>query len=183
MGAGSCLVTFDLHFTKNIVLSASFSHLFKILSYNLHSFALVSPKTITAKKSHIMLLPKVLSLQRDIHSLDGFLFLVLWVREFLSIPPSERLDHPSPGSMCKCGKAAFTLYLQLAFSFQQDGSKRGSLLLCCFSHDHNWLLSCFYSLDMQTLLERWHFTELKFTIQLTSTELTLHSLTGVVALR
>lgn len=40
----------------------------------------------------------------------------------------------------------------------------------------------FYSLDMWTLLRRWHFTELKFTIQQNSTEFTLHSLSGLVKL-
>lgn len=58
----------------------------------------------------------------------------------LSVLPSERLDHQSPGRMCKCGKAVFTLHLQLAFSFQQEGV-RGSRSYCVVSHMINWLLS------------------------------------------
>lgn len=45
------------------------------------------------------------------------------VSQGVSFCPSERFDHLSPGSMCKCGKATFMLYLQLAFSFQQKGVK------------------------------------------------------------
>lgn len=124
-----------------------------------------------SKNNNWNVFPQVLSLQRPFTG--WFPSFCNGVREFLSWPPISWEDVQMwESSIC----AVFCSWLS---HFSRKGV-RGARSYCAVSHMINWPLGHFYSLDMWTWFERWHFTELKFTIQQNSTELSLHSLTRCV---
>lgn len=82
------------------------------------------------------------------------IFFVMYWGSFCPSLLQKRLDHPSPGTMCKCGKAVFCAVFAAGSLISAGRGERGLTPTVLFL---TWSTGCFYSPDMWTRLEKMTF--------------------------
>lgn len=119
---------------------------------NLHICAPVGPKTITGKA---LSRTSSSAITAETYPFTWRFSSSLSCTQGVSVCLFQRrLDHPSPGTMCKCGKAVFCAVFAAGSLISAGWGERGLTPTVLFL---TWSTGCFYSPDMWTRLEKMTF--------------------------